>query len=834
MATTHHSPLTTHHSEPTLAPAVRSSLAALRGRIRWYVCLEGLACGAVWLGVAFWISLTVDWFFEPPVWVRGVLLAVVAAVLAAVLVKLIALRAFVRLSNSNMATLLERRFRHLDDSLLTAVMLTEREKGVRNLFPEQPVAGFAQKVPDSSCSRQMLAQTCQEAAERIADVRLGQVFNPRPMAWSMTAAVLLSGTVIAFFVMFAEAGGVWTDRSLLFSDTRWIRRSQIEVEGFDRGIERVARGADFEVVALAHTTIVCGKPGKSAKRSMKLPRSVYIRYRVEGGRRGWEPMDRIGEAKPPEKQRYTHTFQGVLADHEFDVIGEVPMGRDVTVPDLRIKVVDSPTISGMRLRCTYPAYMHPPHDKRKTVTLPVTGMMQIPIGTQVTVEATANKPLVEVRIDSSVGSGETGVGSGETGNGLSSKVLNAKDLSADHRGFSHTIKSLTEDTTLRFTLSDVDGITGREPVRLALVVMPDTPPMLSDVRLRGIGPAITANARLPAVGNVSDDYGIDKLAFHYLVPPAARDAVPPAARDAVPPAARDAVDQQQTGTQAIELRSKLPTILSLRAVMEVGGLEMTPGQKLTLWLEGTDLGGGTDVGTSERWLKDVVTPAQLRAMLEARELVLRQRFERIIEEVTETRDLLLDIDFDDAPSAESPDQENPEEETPGGAEPGDETSPIETLQQRLESRSLAVQRALQNSRKNSHETLGTAEGFDDVRLQFINNRIDTEELNTRLQKGITEPLRHIGRKMFGDLETRLRKLEQYLSDEQLGPQKCDLARQQSVDILIEMRKVLDRMIELESFNEAVELLRTIIKLQEDLHEKTKQRHKEEIRKLLED
>jgi len=49
-----------------------------------------------------------------------------------------------------------------------------------------------------------------------------------------------------------------------------------------------------------------------------------------------------------------------------------------------------------------------------------------------------------------------------------------------------------------------------------------------------------------------------------------------------------------------------------------------------------------------------------------------------------------------------------------------------------------------------------------------------------------------------------------------------------------MRKVLDRMIELEDFNEAIELLRTIIKLQEELDEQTRQRHKQKLRELLED
>ena len=48
-----------------------------------------------------------------------------------------------------------------------------------------------------------------------------------------------------------------------------------------------------------------------------------------------------------------------------------------------------------------------------------------------------------------------------------------------------------------------------------------------------------------------------------------------------------------------------------------------------------------------------------------------------------------------------------------------------------------------------------------------------------------------------------------------------------------MRKVLDRMIELEDFNEAVETAcGTIIQTQKQLHEETQQRHKQKIRELL--
>ena len=59
---------------PTLAPAVAAVLGALRRRIRQYVWLEGCGAAVAWLGVAFWATLAVDWFFEPPAAVRGVML----------------------------------------------------------------------------------------------------------------------------------------------------------------------------------------------------------------------------------------------------------------------------------------------------------------------------------------------------------------------------------------------------------------------------------------------------------------------------------------------------------------------------------------------------------------------------------------------------------------------------------------------------------------------------------------------------------------------------------------------------------------------------------------
>jgi len=760
--------------EPRIAPNVRTLLGALRRRIRQYVWVEGLATAVVWLGVAFWGSLAIDWLFEPPPMVRGVMLALVALVLAGVLVQLIGRRAFVFLSDANMAMLLERRFPKLDDSLLTAV----------ELISHGPSG-------DGYDSR-MLAHTCQEAAERIGEVRLGKVFNPVPLQRSITAAVLLSAAVGMFVVMVPNAFGIWARRSLMLSNELWPRHTRLVVEGFEDGVARVARGADLEVIAKADMNMPV------------VPQVVQVRYRTEGGARGRATMSREGTARPDRDafQEYSYTFQGVLADIRFDVVG-----GDDRVRDLRIEVVESPTIVEMDLLCKFPKYMG--HKPRR---LPVTGVMQIPLGTQVTVDARANKDLVKVQVDSAL---EEEPGPPE--------IHEPND--DDPRTFRYTLDNLALDKTLLFTLFDTDGIKSREPIRLALAAVADEPPELA-VQLQGIGSAVTPQARLPAVGQIADDYGVAKVWFEYTV------------------------GEQKPGNHPIDSPKGNPTELKLDHALEARDLDLKPGQKMIVSVKAEDrynLGKDKEpnVGVSERWLLDVVTPEQLRAILEARELVLRQRFELIIHEVTETRDSLSRIDFTRLADTKRNKEEKKETEkkeaakTAGGepgSEPGDEPEEESAPSPKrvLALRKLRVQRALQNGRKNAHETLGVADAFDDIRLQLVNNRIDTEELNHRLKDGIADPLRKIAKEMFPELERRLDRLQAVLADEKLGPEHYSRATRQVDTILVQMKQVLGRMIELEDFNEAIALLRTIIEAQGKLGSQTKERHKQKLRELLED
>jgi hypothetical protein len=747
---------TERNAQPRLAPAIQAALGGLRGRIHRYAWSEGGAAAVVWLAAAFWATLAMDWFFEPSVAVRAVMLAAVGFGLAVVLFQWIGRRLLVPITNRNAATVLERRFPQFGDSLLTAVALSEpRQPGGSAAFAATGMGAGRLDLESSSCDARMLARTCQRAADCIANVDLDQVFERRPLRQKYLLAGLLVMSVAFFGVLDAEGLGVWARRMFLLSHEVWPRQTRLEIEGFADGACIVARGSDLEVVALADT------------RMPVVPQIVELRYRAEGGNRGRATMDRRGAARGGKEhfQEYAYTFRGVLADIHFDILG-----GDDRVADRWIRVVDSPTVAEMTLDCVLPAYIG-----RAQLPLPVSGVMQLPAGSRITVRAAAaNKDLTRVRVAGMIGP-------------RAEPLADAQEagITADRRGFHYPLPSLMQDVTLLFTLTDTDGIKSRDPVRLVLTPLDDQPPRIT-VRLDGIGTAVTATAKLPVIGTIADDYGIDRVWFEY---------------------ATEQEKLKRRDIRPIRTAADDPTEWQLAdARLELRDAGLKPGQKLAVSVKASDrcdLGKGPNIAAGERWILDVVTPDQLRRMLESRELVLRQRFDRLIEEMTETRDVLAHL------SSTAP-------------KPGDAQAV------------LPVESALTNCRKSTQEVLGLGEAFDDICKQLVNNRIDTEEMKNRLKGGIAAPLRGIGREMFPELEHRLEGFRAVFDDAAKRPGTGDRARRQADAIVVAMRKIRDRMIELEDFNEALGLLRGIIQGQEQVREQTQRQHKEKIRDLLKD
>ncbi len=715
----------------------------LRWLVRSYVCLDGLAAVVLVLCIAFWLGLGIDWAFEPSPLVRGVLWALtgLAAVYVAVRYLLGPLSA--QLSNTNIALLLERNFPELNQSVITTVEAADRRRSV-------PVG-----------NEKLLQNTSHEASTALRGLKLRQIFQFRPLLWKSGLALALLSSIGAFAALQSDAFGFWMQRMKL-SDQPWPRQVELSVAGFaevnGQRVVNVARDDDFELEVLA-----------SIRDGHVAPKQIEIRYRLADGRRGRDSMTQIGSALPgrDDGQLYRYQFKKVAADLKFDLVG-----GDARLRNLQLRVVERPQIFRMVLECEFPKYLG-----RAAQTIPVSGRVELPEGTQAVCRLEASKPLESVRVYAP-----------------SQQADLPTQLDAENdRQVSFPVSVAQEDRVLLVTMLDQDGVENREPYRVVLSSLLDQPPEVS-VQLRGIGSAITPQAKIPLAGNITDEYGLQEAWFTYQIDKGQIDKNLPQQRALA--------SQPRGGRKLREIGVFDLAVTDPETKRPVVALK--PGQQLILSVKARDaynLQEQEHVGTSQRFLLDVVTNSELRALLEKKELALRQRFESICEKMTGTRELLDRINT------------NPEEA--------------------LERDRLRLSGAQQNVVQLSYETLGVADGFEAIVGELINNRVDSEELTQRLQTGIADPLREIASELMPQLEKQLQELQTTASEQKSLEKPLAQAKAQGDAVLDAMKQVLDRMLELESYNELVELLRGIVADQQEVQQETKKKRRAKLRSLLE-
>jgi hypothetical protein len=224
---------------------------------------------------------------------------------------------------------------------------------------------------------------------------------------------------------------------------------------------------------------------------------------------------------------------------------------------------------------------------------------------------------------------------------------------------------------------------------------------------------------------------------------------------------------------------------------------------------------------------DVVSEDELVTRLEAQELLVKQRFEAIVEEMRETRNLLLKMDFTPAEKAATA----APKARPAGAEPGErpEESPKFSADELNKRRLERTLQALQNCRKNAVETVDVAAAIEEIRLQLDNNQANNETRKQRIENQVLKPLHDIVESMFPLLEQRLLALQAVVDDLSKGPERRDAAQKQADLILAKMLEVLDHMMKTEDFNiNVVQRLKQIIKNQKELTQRTEKTEQDSL------
>ncbi|MFM2097371.1 MAG: hypothetical protein RIS70_4495 [Planctomycetota bacterium] len=767
---------------------VKSVLAGLRWRIRCYLLVEGIALAACWLCSTFWASFACDYLpilvgaSELPQGVRGLILAAVMLVCGVIVYRWVVRRLAVPMSDRSLAILLERRFAQFRDALVTTVELLGRPLDV-------PV------------SNDMLALTSRDAEHGIGEVRLRDVFNFRPLFSKLAAAALLGGSLGLFYFASPGTFSLAANRLLLLDSSPWPRSARIEMVGvevirqtvsttslnpimqFSKGRLKVAKGTSLNLKVRADALAAV------------VPDSCTIQYRTAQGESGRVTMKRVGQVRTEQVgdekisvQNYTFDgkpFKGVLTDFEFDVIG-----YDHRLSGFHIDVVESPALSEIVLDCKLPDYIvdDPVLAYRQIPYLP--SGTQVPLGAEVTVKASATKPLQQVLV--------------HFPESKENKTIEGP-FGDDGQSVKLPLDRLQANTTVELTLIDTDQVATERPVRVAIAVVPDESPRV-DVRLRGIGTAVTPDVSLPMQGKITDDYGVARAWIDLQV------------NDREPLVSPVSVGSGGAVESVFDFR---------RFRQSEGGFELKPTDKLSLRLDAEDrfsLGAGPNRGSGDQYQLNVVTPSELMAMLEARELALRRRFEQTIEEMTEMRDTLLRV------KVETLDGTNPARD-PEDKDPTDaKLDPQAELERARSLRMLRLQKSTQQNQKSSQEVLGVSVSFGEIREEMINNRLEATDRIEQLRDKIIEPLRALVDADFAKLQERLQALESLpLQASSVG--EVDQAVQGTDALLAKLNDILQNMLDIETYNELLDIVRGMIKEQDDLIKKTKDQRKKQLIEL---
>lgn len=828
-----------------LPPEAVSVLDRLRSRIRSYVLFEGIALVVVVLGALFWGSFLVDWGYfqlsrlELPRWFRATVLVGGICLIAAGVVSWIGLRLFRAFRTKALALVLERRFPELDDRLITAVEAAESHE--RDASP---------------ITSAMLRHTIVEAARTASGLDLGSVFDRKPLRRAVVTASVLVASILGLAVTNGAAMERWVAGYLGLRDGYWPRETELivkvivqpgdRVREFTDGRYKHPKGSDLSLqIEVA--------PGKKA------PEQVRLDARLANGRGNVRAyLTRVGD------QAFRHTLAGLLDDADIWVTG----GDFTNARPYRVQVVQPPEVSSVALHCLYPEYTgmnERVEGKAVRAKQQVNGAQtSLPLATDFVLDLTANKALSHVRIEGDAGAdrweielraaaknyshGQTELFA-EPAPAFAQLTLKSSDgqpeirvsLGSDFAGsvwssrddavalpfvlapdgatsLPEKIRAAAEskqplefplplppDAMIRISLEDTDQIQSTAPAKFTINGIVDQPPLVT-TELKGIGSSITRKARIPIAGMLTDDYGVVSARFDYKVDDA--ETWSPREFQTSPPRSLREFALRRAEEEPFERFDVLPLDLSIK-------------QRLTLAVSALD---GCNVGEAHRalgqkYVFNIVSEEELLSMLYVREINIRKRFEQIITEMKQTREVLGKArgQADEAATLKK-----------GGAKPDDEK--LATLALGLSS---AADRSLQAVRKNSVETAGVETSFADIREELVNNAADTPLLLERLDGKILGPLRRINTKDFPNADSSLGLFKLALEKNTDPTGSMDEATDTLDSMIEKMELILTEMRELAKFHEVVEQLKANIKAQQDLLEETKRKRKENAIKALE-
>ena len=446
-------------------------------------------------------------------------------------------------------------------------------------------------------------------------------------------------------------------------------------------------------------------------------------------------------------------------------------GGDAVTPWHDVRLVQRPGVQDLAFIYTPPSYVgQEPHALPKNV-----GSYPVLEGSRVEVVGTAGKDLARAR--------------------LSFAKAAPADMDLDGaRGFRTVLSGdRLRSGVYAVWLEDTTGLASKQPARFSLRVNPDRRPTVN-ARLEGIGDLVVPDAVVPIRATMRDDYAIRKAELVCKV--------------LVEEQGETAARRYAFGGPDLPYGDK-----QIEAVhrQECGPLDLPVGARLTLGVEAADNDtvSGPKVGASGVFSLKVVTEDELRAELLRREQEQRLEFERLLRDQRKLAENARTLQAVlDAPARTFADED------------GRLLATTEKRQRLVGGRCTAV-----------------ADQMTRILAEVENNRLEQEQkpLRDRLAGKIIEPLRLLARRnvlMAADHLDQARKAEADAPGDRRAALADAIAEQDR--IVAAMRDVLRNMVKWEGYQEAVTLLREVLRTQKGVSEKTLKAYQERIRSIFDE
>jgi len=806
---------------------IQSKLSELRGMISRLIACQGIVVLATWLLLSFWLFGILDYLparfgaDESPKFVRILMLAIMVAGGVAILYHFFWNRWLVRWSDSALALAIERQHPEFQSTLITTVQAAASAPKVKQAGAKHAPDRRGQVSDTDSLhetdhpSRAGLLEIARERAiQRIRDIDIKSLIRFRTLQWELTLFAVAAAFSSVVLLLAPGWTSQWGKRLFALSDTPWPRTTQLGLTGLELEVPPFTGNPkrDRYLIPFRDNSIrvpkgVSARMKAWAKQLLPPPYDVCtLQYRDVDGNRGRASMLSDSDSDPRD-----FVLDGPPLQNISDSLWMTLAGGDARISNLRLEAVDAPLALSTEIDVEYPSYL-----QRSTKTswgnerIPYRNGMRLPQGSKLSFFVRTNKPAqrCECLI---LKTGET---SAEGTNELTIPI------EPPSNEFSIPLGPLDANILAEIRVWDHEGLCATRIQQFVVASINDTVPSV-DLILEGIGTAITENAVLPVRSKIKDDYDVDQVWIETVV------------------------DEQPLVKSPIALSSQgtADRDIDLKAQREAGLDTPKAGSVLAMMVAASDfldVNTTPHVGRSTPIQLSVVTPDQLLIILERRELAMRARLEQILAELGQLRDLLVMTNKNLATDPkESTSNENVSNAGVDKSEPPSQTEESAPGEQSSEQRRarllvLRAQQAAAQASKSEGELKGVGIEIAQIVAELINNRVDSKDRRERLEQKIKLPLANLMQSQWTPFAAEINALESSVAKE--TPSETSKKLEQTIlknnEIIAALTTILNDMIDIQDFNEVIDMVRDLLNNQDKVLEKTKQEQKKRVLDLL--